>query len=37
LPLDKIITETYPIDNAQAAFERMDAGGDVMKLLLELS
>jgi len=37
LPLDKIITETYPIDNAQAAFERMDSGGDVMKILLELS
>lgn len=37
LPLDKIITETYPIDNAQSAFERMDSGGDVMKLLLELS
>lgn len=36
LPLDKIITETYAIDNAQAAFERMDSGGDVMKILLEL-
>ena len=37
LPLDSIITETKPIDEARAAFERMDASGDVMKILLELS
>ena len=36
LALDKIITETYSIEDAQAAFERMDGGGDVMKILLEL-
>lgn len=37
LPLDKIITETKPIEEAQAAFERMEQGSDVMKILLELS
>ncbi|MEM6428510.1 MAG: zinc-binding dehydrogenase [Deinococcota bacterium] len=37
LPLDKIITETRPLEDAQAAFERMDAGSDVMKIVLELS
>ena len=37
LPLDKIITETRPLEEAQAAFERMDAGSDVMKIVLELS
>lgn len=36
LPLDKIITETKPLEDAQAAFERTDSGGDVMKILLEL-
>ena len=36
LPLDAIITETRPIDEAQAAFERMEQGADVMKILLEL-
>jgi 2-desacetyl-2-hydroxyethyl bacteriochlorophyllide A dehydrogenase len=37
LPLDAIITEIKPIDEAQAAFERADRGADVMKILLELS
>lgn len=36
LPLDKIVTATYPFEEAQAAFKRMDSGSDVMKILLEL-
>ncbi len=36
LPLEKIITATKPLEDAQAAFERMDKGGDVMKIVLEL-
>jgi len=36
LPLDKIITDVKPIDEAQSAFERMEQGADVMKILLEL-
>ena len=36
LPLDAIITETRPLEEAQAAFERMEQGSDVMKILLEL-
>jgi 2-desacetyl-2-hydroxyethyl bacteriochlorophyllide A dehydrogenase len=36
LPLDKIITETKPLEDAKAAFERMEKGADVMKIVLEL-
>ncbi len=36
LPLEQIITETKPLEDAQAAFERMDKGGDVMKIVLEM-
>ena len=36
LPLEQIITETKALDEAQAAFKRMDQGIDVMKILLEL-
>ncbi len=36
LPLDKIITETKPLEEAKAAFERMEKGADVMKIVLEL-
>ena len=36
LPLDEIITETKPLEEAKAAFERMEKGADVMKIVLEL-
>lgn len=37
LPLDALITEIRPVDEAQAAFERADRGAEVMKILLQLS
>ena len=36
LPLEQIITETRAIDEAQAAFEHMEQGKDMIKILLEL-
>ena len=36
LPLERIITATKGIDEAQAAFEHLDQSADVIKILLEL-
>ncbi len=35
LPLDRLISGTYSLDNIAEAFARADGGGDVMKVLVE--
>ena len=37
LPLDRLITEEQPLDGVNAAFRRLEAGGDVMKVLIRCS
>ncbi len=36
LPLDKLITETTDLDGLQSGFEKMDAGGECMKILIDV-
>ena len=36
LPLDKLITETTDLSGLQAGFEKMDAGGECMKILVDV-
>jgi (R,R)-butanediol dehydrogenase / meso-butanediol dehydrogenase / diacetyl reductase len=37
LPLDRLITEEQSLDGVDAAFRRLEAGGDVMKILIRCS
>ncbi len=37
LPLDKLISETCSLEETQNAIERLEAGGSVMKILVECS
>lgn len=37
LPLEKLISEVCPMENTQAAIERLESGGGVMKILVECS
>ncbi len=36
LPLDKLITETTDLEGLQSGFEKMDAGGECMKILIDV-
>lgn len=36
LPLDKLITETTDLDGLQSGFEKMDSGGECMKILVDV-
>ena len=36
LPLDKLVTETTNLDGLQGGFEKMDAGGECMKILVDV-
>ena len=36
LPLDKLITETTDLEGLQAGFEKMDSGGECMKILVDV-
>jgi threonine dehydrogenase-like Zn-dependent dehydrogenase len=36
LPLDKLITETTDLEGLQSGFEKMDAGGECMKILVDV-
>ncbi|WP_281888679.1 zinc-binding dehydrogenase [Paenibacillus sp. YYML68] len=35
LPLEKVITEVYPLEQIQSGFEKMESGGSVMKILIQ--
>ena len=37
LPLDRLITEVSSLDKVQSAVERLESGGEVMKILIECS
>lgn len=37
LPLDALISAVVPLEQAEAGFQRMDGGGDVMKVLIEVN
>jgi 2-desacetyl-2-hydroxyethyl bacteriochlorophyllide A dehydrogenase len=37
LPLERLITEVCPMDKVQSAVERLESGGEVMKILVECS
>ncbi len=37
LPLDRILTGVWPIDELQPALQKMESGGDVMKILMRCS
>ncbi len=36
LPLDKLVTETTDLEGLQGGFEKMDAGGECMKILVDV-
>ncbi|MGG4032500.1 alcohol dehydrogenase catalytic domain-containing protein [Paenibacillus cisolokensis] len=36
LPLDRLITEVYPLNQIKNGFEQMETGGNVMKVLIQL-
>jgi len=36
MPLDRLITDTLPLTALPAAFERMESGGDTMKILIDV-
>lgn len=36
LPLDKLITETTDLEGLQSGFEKMDSGGECMKILVDV-
>jgi threonine dehydrogenase-like Zn-dependent dehydrogenase len=35
LPLDRLITQTYPLEQVQSGLQQMERGGAVMKVLIE--
>ncbi|MGG1554020.1 zinc-dependent alcohol dehydrogenase [Paenibacillus ferrarius] len=35
LPLEKVISEVYPLERIQSGFEKMESGGSVMKILIQ--
>ncbi|MBP1153616.1 MULTISPECIES: alcohol dehydrogenase catalytic domain-containing protein [unclassified Paenibacillus] len=37
LPLDRLITEVYPLERLEEGFKQMESGGSVMKILLRCS
>lgn len=37
LPLNRLITETYILEDLGKAFQKLDSGGDVMKILIKCS
>ena len=36
LPLDQLITQTYPLEEVQSGLQQMERGGSVMKVLVEV-
>lgn len=37
LPLERLITQTYPLEQVQAGLQQMERGGEVMKVLIKCS
>jgi Zn-dependent alcohol dehydrogenase len=35
LPLDRLITQTYPLEQVQSGLQQMERGGAVMKVLIK--